>query len=211
MIQPFPTSGTLAANLDRSKDELAELVRDASAEVTHSYVLKTVTILASVEFRQHGSSPNFQGEVLSLCIGKEKLRTALAPPEWPGKWLAGFSRRSFDGYHWLIFLAQVDYTCESHSEAWHLLPPDVCLAKCASWSPTGDLYEPRRRRRLSKSDEFDPAQYRVSSCPITSSALQAFQRFLQSRLGPRARTATLFAAACRSGWIDAFRLQFWAL
>lgn len=157
-MQPFPTSGLLARNLDRGKPQIVKQTDRAKGEVVYSYVVSTVRLGQSGEYRQRGSAPNFQGDRLTLCTCKHQMRARLDLEDWPGKWVAGLSSRSYDGNHWLIYLARIERSYESHCELWFDLPANIQQAKSARRSKVGDLYEPLRP--LIDGRQFDPAYYR---------------------------------------------------
>ena len=73
-VQPFPISGPLAENLGLPLPVLKAEIGKAEAR-THSYVLSSVKLdHETTTFEQHGSAPNFQGGVLTLCTCKHQMR-----------------------------------------------------------------------------------------------------------------------------------------
>src|SRR5262249_56622494 len=84
----------------------------------YSYVVRTVEWNhETVTFEQHGSAPNFQGDVLTLCTCKHQMRASRAAEDWRGVWLAGFTSRTIlDGQHWLFYLARIQSAHESHAD-----------------------------------------------------------------------------------------------
>lgn len=121
--QLYPTSGSLAENMNLSYQELADQLSGAEG-AAYSYVVKSVYMDDSGQhFEQYGSAPNFQGGRLTLCTCKHQMRTNLGCLEWPGTWVAGFtSRRIHDGRHWLFYLTRVQKAYESHAGLWDSLP-----------------------------------------------------------------------------------------
>jgi hypothetical protein len=154
-MQRFPTYGLLAQNIDRLLPELERLADDPGE--VYSYIVSTVGLTLG-GFHQYGSAPNFQGDCLTLCTCKHQMRSGVDLADWPGKWLAGLSRRADDGGHWLIFLARVESAYRSHADLWISLEGLVRAAKSACNSTLGDIYEPKRR--YIRSHRFDPDHYR---------------------------------------------------
>src|SRR5436309_1447551 len=90
--QPFPDSGQLHAQLDLTLEQLAGALRTAPRGDVYVYVVRTVD-LRGLRFAQCGNSPNFQGDVVTLCACKHQMRA------WPvfgrsGRplWVAGITR-----------------------------------------------------------------------------------------------------------------------
>jgi hypothetical protein len=120
-VQAVPESGLLAESLNLTLPELA--IRVGKAEgAAYSYVVKSVRMDGSGQhFEQHGSGPNFQGGLLTLCTCKHQMRTSLDRPDRAGTWVAGFTNRCLHaGRHWLFYLTRVLEAYESHAEVWDL-------------------------------------------------------------------------------------------
>ncbi len=155
--QPFPEKGTLSVNSNAS---LGTLRRDIGSEptVAYCYVVDTIKNEGG-RLVQRGSGPNFQGGVVTLCTCKHRMRTALSPQDWEGKWVAGFTGvGAGGGRNALAYLIRVGHAFESHHDLWYsgVLPPETKRAKSATSNTLGDLFEPVDE----SSDPFDYRGYR---------------------------------------------------
>ena len=97
-VQPFPETGLLYDNSNLQLDCLTERIGEVR-DKTYSYVVRTVKVKklesATVGFEQHGSAPNFQGDLLTLCTCKHQMRSRLSADQWQENvWLAGFTSRT---------------------------------------------------------------------------------------------------------------------
>src|SRR4051794_19952446 len=73
-VQPFPAGGRLGANMGLPLPLLKARIGQVK-ERACSYVVRTVHWDDdSATFGQHGSAPNFQGDVLTLCTCKHQMR-----------------------------------------------------------------------------------------------------------------------------------------
>lgn len=109
-VQSFPESGLLADNSNLGLGNLADRIRKVRGGA-YSYVVSTVNLNPNnLGFEQHGSAPNFQGNVLTLCTCKHQMRSRLSADQWHGDvWLVGFTSRTiYAGRHWLFYLAKVE-------------------------------------------------------------------------------------------------------
>src|SRR5262245_37737818 len=118
-VQPFPSAGHLGRNLGLPLPLLADRIGQLEVEA-YSYVVRTVNWnYRTAMFEQHGSAPNFQGDVLTLCTCKHQMRTSRAAEDWKGVWLAGVTSRTIhDGKHWLFYLAKIEWAHKSHADLW---------------------------------------------------------------------------------------------
>ena len=83
-VQPFPESGLLADNSHLPLALLAKRLRRIR-DRAYSYVVRSVKLdRSTMSFEQHGSAPNFQGEVLTLCTCKHQMRSSQPAEEWRG-------------------------------------------------------------------------------------------------------------------------------
>jgi hypothetical protein len=115
-------------------------------ELTYCYVIETIKRRGTA-FVQTGSGPNFQGGRITLCTCKHWMRTFLAPKDWVGKWIAGFTgREAGDGKNYLVYLMKVRLAFESQYALWHSgkIPEATRRAKAASHSIFGDLFQPKK-------------------------------------------------------------------
>ena len=158
-VQPFPIRGGLAENLGTPLPVLkAEIGKNAAR--AYSYVLSTVKLEhESTSFEQHGSAPNFQGGVLTLCTCKHQMRATQSAGDWKGVWLAGFSSRTiYDGKHWLFYLAKIDSAHESHADLWQAMKARTRNAKVADSHFLGDIFSPKSPFPTG-SARFTPGRY----------------------------------------------------
>lgn len=154
-VQPFPSSGTLAADVNRDRDTLRARL-DAGDDVAHCYVVASIRVEGG-RFVQGGSGPNFQGDQITLCTCKHQMRSRLNPSEWVGRWVAGFSGRGAvgDGKRYLVYLMRVAEAYESQVDLWRALGEMARCAKTAEGHKLGDLFRPRDV----PGDPFDPQTY----------------------------------------------------
>jgi len=143
-VQTFPTSGRLAKNLGLPLPVLKTQIGTANGK-TYSYVLSTVKLdHEATTFEQHGSAPNFQGGVLTLCTCKHQMRATRSAEDWQGVWVAGFTSRTIHaGRHWLFYLAKMDAAHEAHSDLWKAMAANTRNAKAAETNFLGDIFRPK--------------------------------------------------------------------
>lgn len=153
-MQPFPKTGILSKNFDKSVKYLKKHFGQSSDGV-YSYIVRSIAV--GDQFEQWGTAPNFQGGCITLCTCKHQMRSRLPTKEWRGKWLAGFTSRAHGGDHWLFYLAKIESAYESHAKLWNLLPNSVRQAKSSRCFQLGDLHEPKGN--LIDTNQFDPADY----------------------------------------------------
>ncbi len=158
-IQPMPTSGKISKNIDRPLSAIKSKFGD-SQDKTYSYVLTTVRLNSDQSaFEQHGSGPNFQGDLLTLCTCKHQMRASRSSDDWNGVWLAGFTSRTIrDGRHWLFYLAQIQSAHESHADLWDSLSHTCRKAKAADAHFLGDIFRPLKPAPV-EHDRFFPSRY----------------------------------------------------
>lgn len=159
LVQAFPSKGRLAVNRNVPLPLLQKQLVEVSGK-TYSYVLSTVKFNEKqAVFDQHGSAPNFQGGVLTLCTCKHQMRSRRSVNDWPGVWLAGFSSRTiFDEKHWLFYLAKIESAYESHADLWSDLNVSTRKVKAAHRNFLGDVYEPKQPWPNGK-QRFSPSRY----------------------------------------------------
>ncbi|QDV56263.1 hypothetical protein [Rosistilla oblonga] len=143
-VQPFPASGSLADNLGVPLPVLKQEIGKDNGRA-YSYVLSTVKCdHQSTTFEQHGSAPNFQGGMLTLCTCKHQMRATQSADQWNGVWIAGFTSRTIhDGKHWLFYLAKIDSAHESHADLWQAMKAHTRNAKVADRHFLGDMFRPK--------------------------------------------------------------------
>jgi hypothetical protein len=143
--QPFPQTGRLAKNLNLSLDGLCQKIGGTPA-IVYSYIVKTVKNHED-HFIQKGSAPNFQGDLITLCTCKHRMRTSLHDMlEWKDKWIAGFTGvEAGNGSNALVYLMKVSYTFESYYVLWNSkeISMETKKAKAAHLHKCGDIYEPK--------------------------------------------------------------------
>ncbi len=143
-VQPFPSGGHLSRNLGLPLPILTARLSQRN-DAVYSYVVRTVKWNhGTAMFEQHGSAPNFQGGVLTLCTCKHQMRASRAAEDWPGVWLAGFTSRTIlDGKHWLFYLGRIESAYESHADLWSGMGAGSRRAKAAHAHYLGDLFRPK--------------------------------------------------------------------
>jgi hypothetical protein len=110
-------------------------------------------------FEQHGSAPDFQGDVLTLCTCKHQMRASQDAEEWEGVWVAGFTSRTiYAGRHWLFYLANIGSAYASHVDLWRALGVRTRNAKAADAHFLGDIFRPKTPFPSGK-DRFYPGRY----------------------------------------------------
>ena len=159
IVQSFPSGGQ---RVDKSLGELKSLFQN-SQDKAYSYIVRTVKLNHERKgFEQHGSAPNFQGDVLTLCTCKHQMRSRLSVEQWQANvWIVGFTSRTIhDGKHWLFYLAKVESAHESQSDLWNYLPANIRKHKTARRHYLGDLFEPKTPK-LTGDERFSPSNYEV--------------------------------------------------
>jgi len=158
-VQPFPDTGLLADNLNQRLSQLRRRI-GRTRDRAYSYVLTTVKLGEGNRLEQHGSAPNFQGDVITLCTCKHQMRASQSAADWEAHvWIVGFTSRCiYEGKHWLFYLTKVDQAFESQSELWNGVPGKVRQAKAARKHFLGDMFEPKRRG-LTGDARYSPSRY----------------------------------------------------
>jgi len=157
-FQPFPQTGRLAQNLNLSLDDLRLKIGGIQATV-YSYIVATVKNPEG-HFRQTGSAPNFQGDVISLCTCKHFMRAFLGIDSWPDTWIAGFTGKGAGkGRNALIYLMKVGSAFESYYDLWFSdkLSEAAKQFKLAHKNKFGDVFQPQSE--LIDKDVFNPQNY----------------------------------------------------
>lgn len=161
-VQPFPEKGVLAdhANLPLGllKDRLGK-----PQDSTYSYVVASVKMdSSSLLFEQHGSAPNFQGDVLTLCTCKHQMRSSRPADRWGHNvWIAGFTSRTlYEGVHWLYYLTRIEAAYDSQSDLWNDMAADARHAKAAHLNYLGDMFKPKTPHPIGNA-RFSPTRYYV--------------------------------------------------
>ena len=163
-VQPF-RRGKSAFKLNLPLSELASRIA-SNHNRAYSYIVTSVKLNSATGlFEQHGSAPNFQGDVLTLCTCKHQMRTRLTVDEWQaGTWVAGFTSRCIhERRHWLFYLMKVDAAYDSQSDLWDKLPNKVRQAKAARTHFLGDVFTPKNTG-LTGDNRFEPSRYYVHPC-----------------------------------------------
>jgi len=159
-VQPFPESGLLADNSHLPLALLAKRLRRVR-DRAYSYIVSSVKLdRSTLSFVQHGSAPNFQGDVLTLCTCKHQMRSSQTADEWQKDvWIAAFTSRTIhEGRHWLFYLARIESAHESHSDLWNSVGPDSREAKAAHNHYLGDMFKPKKPQP-SGSARHSPSRY----------------------------------------------------
>jgi Nucleotide modification associated domain 2 len=158
-VQLFPTDGLLGKNLGLPLPLLAARIGKGE-DKAYSYVVRTVRLdHDTTTFEQHGSAPNFQGDVLTLCTCKHQMRASQAAEDWRGVWLAGVTSRTiYDGKHWLFYLAKIESAYELHCDLWTGMKARSRNAKAAHVHFLGDVFKPKPPTPTSVA-RFSPSRY----------------------------------------------------
>ena len=143
-VQLFPSGCHLCKNLGLTIPILIDRIGQ-QMDRAYSYVVRTVKLdHDTTTFEQHGSAPNFQGDVLTLCTCKHQMRASQAGEDWRGVWLAGVTSRTIhEGKHWLFNLAKVGSAYESHCDLWTGMKATSRNAKAAHVHFLGDVFRPK--------------------------------------------------------------------
>ena len=142
-FQPFPASGILADQMNCDLDALQKKIGPGD-EIIYFYVIATVQLKDGC-FIQTGSGPNFQGERITLCTCKHRMRTFLSKEQWIGKWVAGFTGiHAGNNDNALVYLMKISQAYASHAELWDAEEVSLATkrAKAADRSKFGDLFQP---------------------------------------------------------------------
>lgn len=132
--------------------------KSVAHDKVHSYVASSISIdRRSGRMVQNGSGPNLQGDRITLCTCKHRMRASVPALGWQNRWIAGFSSRTLNGQHWLFYLAQVKLAYESQFDLWQDLPTHVRQTKAARYHRLGDIYEPHRI--LGDENQYEPGFY----------------------------------------------------
>jgi hypothetical protein len=158
-VQPFPSDGRLGGNLGLPLPLLTARLGQLK-DRAYSYVVRTVKWShETATFEQHGSAPNFQGDVLTLCTCKHQMRASRAADDWWGVWLAGFTSRTIlDGKHWLFYLAKIASAHEFQADLWTIMEASSRRAKAAHTHYLGDLFKPKTPTPTADA-RFSPLRY----------------------------------------------------
>jgi hypothetical protein len=146
--QPFPSSGPLSSQLDLSFEQLRTVLRGAPRGSVYVHVVRTVE-WRDRQFCQWGNSPNFQGDVITLCACKHQMRTSPHIRDHRPAWIAGVTSWGKAGglprrhLFYLMFVPRNGHF-ESQAQIWDSLEPAAREDKSASRSRVGDLYQPIR-------------------------------------------------------------------
>lgn len=158
-VQPFPETGFLADNSNLPLGIVEGRIRKIR-DRAYSYVVRTVNLKPNtLGFEQHGSAPNFQGDVLTLCTCKHQMRSRRSADDWLGIWIAGFTSRTiYNGKHWLFYLAKVESAHDSHSDLWSSMDAATRNAKAAHVHFLGDIFKPKTPPPNGNA-RFSPSRY----------------------------------------------------
>jgi hypothetical protein len=154
--QPYPTTGRLASNINLDLSNLKDKIFFEQAEV-YFYVVETIKNQNGY-YLQTGSAPNFQGDMVSLCTCKHRMRTSMDTEDWVDKWIAGFSGvAAGNRNNVLVYLMKVGWAFKSQMKLWFSdkIPEETKQAKLAQNSKFGDIYKPKDRM----GDEFSAQSY----------------------------------------------------
>ena len=156
--QSFPTSGLLSGNVNVDQYDLIQRIGEFEGCV-YCYIVRTVKYEGK-RFVQHGSAPNFQGGLITLCTCKWMMRAGRPVEGWPGVWIAGITGAetgSLQRGH-LFYLMRVQHAFATHRDLWRWLlanAPGAAEAKVADAQRLGDVYRPAEPC----DSPYDPGDY----------------------------------------------------
>ena len=159
VYQAMPTQGRLVENLNVPRQALLEKIAPFIGDTVYSYVVDTVKHdMYKDRLQQEGTSPNFQGDMITLCACKHYMRTF--PDVRRGAWIAGFTGRTSCKYlleNTLFYLMRIERTFESHRDLWFsdFIPEETKTAKEAHGDRLGDIYQPSGE----SGDPYSPKSY----------------------------------------------------
>ena len=136
------TAGSLQQDL--TLDELQSVLRIAPSGAVYPYVVATVEAQPDGTLAHHGSGPNLQGGLITLCTCKHHMRSYGTIRSGTSVWIAGVTPAGTvraRSRH-LFYLMRVGVRAASHAEMWRLLPEEARLAKSATSHVLGDVIEP---------------------------------------------------------------------
>jgi hypothetical protein len=159
--------------VSRIPKELVEKHSPPEADDVYSYIVDSAKLnTTKTGFIQKGSGPNFQGDCITLCTCKHRMRAGLDRDhdQWPGKWIAGFTGRNvykrciapnvYEKCNWLHYLMYVQEAFDSHFDLWTELSrhrADTLKEKTAHEHYLGDVYRPEGN--LEGESRFDRNKY----------------------------------------------------
>jgi len=164
--QPFPPRSTkLGKNMNRSLAQFKRISLKKDGEV-YAYLLTTIRRTAKNGLRQEGSAPNFQGNCITLCTCKHRMRTWRDQSDWKkGVWIAGLTNLgTVKPEYGLFYLMRVGDAFESHFDLWNArysLKDEYGMtlqAKVAHRHFLGDIFFPKSSPLLGR-DRFLPENY----------------------------------------------------
>ena len=145
VYQDMPTQGRLVENLNVPRQALLEKIAPFIGDTVYSYVVDTVKHdMYKDRLQQEGTSPNFQGDMITLCACKHQMRTYPAFKSGEEVWVAGYTSSSHPSGQMLFYLMRVSQRFESHRELWFSdsVPVKAKQAKSANSNIFGDIYQP---------------------------------------------------------------------
>jgi len=159
-FQPYPISGTLKENMDKTSQELKRLLKDfnESKDILYYYIVATLNF-ENGQIIQRGSGPNLQGGMISLCSCKHWMRTFSDICVSKDLWIAGLTGKNLikksEG-NYVFYLMKVENKFKSHYDAWIHMSHNLKLKKSAAKNKFGDVFKPKSKII----DVFDPNSYK---------------------------------------------------
>lgn len=147
--QRFPNKGLLACDSQRNLS-LVELEKIADQDDPNVYLYVIATIkYQDKKFIQYGTGPNFQGDLITLCTCKHRMRSSMSVDDWTGKWIAGFTGKTCvkepQERNYLVYLMKVSEAFGSFRDFWeNNILDETKNAKAAHEHEFGDIYKPKR-------------------------------------------------------------------
>lgn len=156
--QPMPTRGSrLYRIVNVGFEEIAALLRKEHNGIAYCYIVRSVGT-ENGRMVQKGSGPNFQGDLVTLCTCKRRMRTYRSVDDWKGVWIIGISGSEAKANHAVFYMMKVLVAFESYRDLWYsdVLTPQAKVAKAAKTHPLGDIFEPKN----DWGNPFDPTFYK---------------------------------------------------
>lgn len=137
---------------------LQKKIKEYLDEPIYYYIIKSVDLVNN-KFIQKGSGPNLEGDIITLCTCKHKMRTY--PKIDRGTWIAGITSKNIGGNigNYVFYLARIKETFYSHYELWEYFKkhaPSTLKLKNSINNPLGDIFFPKTK---TIGDKFDPNEY----------------------------------------------------
>jgi len=160
--QEWPTKGTLKKNMNLPLRELKKRINDINTDETEifMYVMTSVK-MKDGEFKQEGSGPNFEGDIITLCTCMYKNRAGGNIEKWKNRWVAGFTSITLnlneEKNSYMFYLMKVKDAYSSQKKIWDSFSSQERIRnkKNSRYNKLGDIYQPKPNLK----DEYKPQDY----------------------------------------------------